>query len=122
MRNRRHGCWASLLSAQPTALWRYPIHLARCIKKRLAVVVSSDDYNRLRPDIIIMAVTSQMRSADYFGDVGVSDWKQAGLLKPSVIKPIFTTIEKNLVIKQLGRISDNDRANLAGALREIIGK
>ena len=74
-------------------------------KKRPAVIVSSDNYNRHRPDIVIMAVTSQMHSADYFGDVVVNDWRQAGLLKPSVIKPIFTTIEKGLVIKQLGRIN-----------------
>ena len=32
-------------------------------KKRPAVVVSSDAYNQKRPDIIIMAVTSQIRSA-----------------------------------------------------------
>jgi mRNA interferase MazF len=66
-------------------------------KKRPAVVVSSEAYNHQRPDIIIMAVTSQMRSADYFGDVAISDWRQAGLLKPSVIKPIFTTVEKGLI-------------------------
>ena len=59
------------------------------VKKRPAVTVSSADYNRYRPDIVIMAVTSQMRSADYFGDIPVSDWQQAGLLKPSVIKPLF---------------------------------
>ena len=100
----------------------FPFTDQSAVKKRPAVIVSSDDYNRLRPDIIIMAVTSQMRSADFFGDVALSDWQQAGLLKPSVIKPIFTTIEKNMIIKKLGRIGDNDRSALSDALREILGE
>ena len=100
----------------------FPFTDQSAIKKRPAVIVSSDGYNRDRPDIVIMAVTSQLRSADYFGDAAVNDWQQAGLLKPSVIKPIFTTIEKSLVIKQLGRISDNDRSALTTALQNILGK
>ena len=36
-------------------------------KKRPAVVASSGAYNRQRPDIILMAVTSQVRSSAYFG-------------------------------------------------------
>lgn len=91
-------------------------------KKRPAVIVSSDPYNRQRPDIIIVAVTSQMQSADYFGDMTISQWQQAGLLKPSVIKPIFTTVEKGLVLKKLGSMSDNDRKELKRAIQTIIGE
>ncbi len=91
-------------------------------KKRPAIIISSDQYNRQRPDIIIMAVTSQMQSADYFGDMTISQWQQAGLLKPSVIKPIFTTVEKGLVLKKLGSMSDNDRKALKRAIQTIIGE
>jgi len=69
-----------------------------------------------------MAVTSQMQSANYFGDMTISQWQQAGLLKPSVIKPIFTTVEKGLVLKKLGSISDNDRKELKKAIQSIIGE
>jgi mRNA interferase MazF len=100
----------------------FPFTDQSAVKKRPAVIVSSGGYNRYRPDIVIMAVTSQLRSADYFGEVAVNDWQQAGLLKPSVIKPIFTTIEKGLVIKHLGRISDNDQPVLKEALQEILGE
>lgn len=91
------------------------------IKKRPAVIVSSNDYNTNRPDIIIMAVTSQMRSSEYFGDIIIHQWKEAGLLKPSVIKPIFTTIEKKLVLTNLGRITNADRLALQEALKKILG-
>ncbi|MFZ2633663.1 MAG: type II toxin-antitoxin system PemK/MazF family toxin [Desulfosalsimonadaceae bacterium] len=100
----------------------FPFTDQSAVKKRPAVIVSSDAYNRCRPDIVIMAITSQLRSADYFGDVAVNDWQQAKLLKPSVIKPIFTTIEKGLVIKQLGRISGNDRSSLITVLQDILGE
>ena len=63
-------------------------------KKRPAVVVSSGAYNRQRADIVLMAITSQVKSPSYFGDIAINDWQLAGLLKPSVIKPIFATIEK----------------------------
>jgi mRNA interferase MazF len=91
-------------------------------KKLPAVVVSSDIYNRQRPDIIIMAITSQMRSASYFGDIVISEWQPAGLLKPSVIKPIITTIEKSLVIKTLGQLNKEDRKSLRESFYKILGE
>ncbi|MBM3358092.1 MAG: type II toxin-antitoxin system PemK/MazF family toxin [Betaproteobacteria bacterium] len=62
-------------------------------KKRPAVVVSSAAYHAARRDVLIMAVTSQSRPAGAIGELTVKDWKGAGLLKPSVIKPVITTIE-----------------------------
>ena len=47
----------------------FPFTDQRSIKKRPAVIVSSSAYNEKMPDIIIMAVTSQVHSAKYFGDV-----------------------------------------------------
>jgi mRNA interferase MazF len=51
-------------------------------KKRPAVVVSSDAYNRQRPDVILMAVTSQVRGAPGFGDVVIQDWEGLGYSSP----------------------------------------
>lgn len=100
----------------------FPFTDQSTIKKRPAVIVSSDDYNRQRPDVIIMAVTSQMRSADCFGDTTINDWRAAGLVKPSVFKPIFTTVEKGLILKRLGRIIGQDRAALQTILQTILGE
>jgi mRNA interferase MazF len=90
-------------------------------KKRPAVVVSSKHYNQQRPDLIIMAVTSQIRPASIIGEVIIRDWQAAGLLKPSAIKPVITTIEKPLVIKIMGHLNDNDRIALQKSLKEILG-
>ncbi|MDT5124152.1 MAG: mRNA interferase MazF [Acidobacteriota bacterium] len=90
-------------------------------KKRPAVVVSSASYNTARPDLILMAVSSQMRATAIIGEVSIIGWQKAGLLKPSVGKPVLTTIEKGLVLRQLGQLEKQDRHALQNALRIILG-
>jgi mRNA interferase MazF len=51
----------------------------------------------------------------------VKDWQEAGLLKPSLIKPIVATVEKSLVLKILGQLSEGDRQSLRETLRLILG-
>jgi mRNA interferase MazF len=71
----------------------FPFTDQSATKKRPAVVISSPTYNAARPDLVIMAVTSQLRPSETFGEVIVNQWREAGLLKPSAIKPVITTIE-----------------------------
>lgn len=99
----------------------FPFTDQTATKKRPAVVISSNPYNQKRPDLIIMAVTSQIKPASIIGEVVVQDWQEAGLLKPSAIKPVITTIEKPLVIKTMGRLKENDKKALEESLKEILG-
>lgn len=91
-------------------------------KKRPAIVVSSQEYNKKLPDLILMAVTSQIKPASSFGEITITQWKQSGLVKPSITKPIFTTIEKGLVLRKLGRLGSKDVDDLVIALHSILGK
>lgn len=90
-------------------------------KKRPAVVVSSASYHRERPDIIVMAVTSQLKPTETIGEAPILRWKEAGLLKPSVLKPILTTLEDRLVLGKLGRLQEQDWQSLQKTLQAIIG-
>ena len=90
-------------------------------KKRPAVVVSSNAYHRQRPDLILMAITSQLR-ATTVGEAVMSQWQQAGLIKPSVLKPLLTTIERRLIIRKLGELQPDDRAALRNSLASILGQ
>jgi mRNA interferase MazF len=90
------------------------------MKKRPAVIISSNTYNASRPDLIVMAITSQIRTFVGFGDVSISEWQKAGLLKASVIKPVLTTVERRLILRRLGQLEPRDRAELQQALRSII--
>jgi mRNA interferase MazF len=86
------------------------------------VVVSSDAYHRERADLIILAVTSQARPAAGVGEATIAKWKEAGLLRPSVFKPVLATIERGLVLRKLGRLEDEDRRALHEVLRAILGR
>ena len=63
----------------------FPFTSQTVSKKRPAVVVSSTEYNAAKPDIVVMAVTSQLRASASLGEVWIQDWSAAGLLKPSAI-------------------------------------
>jgi len=70
-------------------LLQFPFTDLTTTKKRPAVVVSSIEYNNKCPDIIVMAITSRIREIQSFYDVTIEEWKQAGLIKESAIKPIM---------------------------------
>ena len=59
-------------------------------KKRPAVIVSGSAYNASRRDLVIMAITNQVRQPFGFAEALVTDWQFAGLIKPSVLKPVLT--------------------------------
>lgn len=99
----------------------FPFTNQMATKQRPAVVVSGRAYNVVRPDLVMMAVTSQLRPAEGLGETWIRNWNEAGLLKPSAVKPVIATLEQGLVIRTLGALSAGDQASLRGALGEIIG-
>ncbi len=87
-------------------------------KKRPAVIVSSCEYQAARCDLVIMAITSQVRLPLGFGEGLVIDWQSSGLIKPSLLKPVFATVELGLIVRSMGTLTTND----VQTLREIIAK
>lgn len=87
---------ASKLSFADVVLVPFPFTDQSDTKKRPAVIVSNAGYNATRRDIVIMAITSQVRQPLAFGEAMLTDWQEAGLIKASVFKPVFTTISKVL--------------------------
>jgi mRNA interferase MazF len=68
-----------------------------------------------------MAVTSQLRSVIALNEVLVNAWQAAGPLKPSVIKPVFATLEQALIIRQLGALAPADQIALRQAIARTLG-
>jgi mRNA interferase MazF len=83
--------------------------------------LSSAPYHARRRETIIMAVTSQITPTAVFGQVTITEWKKAGLLQPSVTKPILTTVEKGLVIRTLGQLQNVNLKAVQNALKLILG-
>lgn len=98
----------------------FPFSDQTTIKKRPAVIISSDAYNNLSADCIIMAVTSQISKVSGVGECLIEDWSGAGLLKPSAIKSAISTIEQRLILKKLGSLSPGDILSLEEALKELL--
>jgi mRNA interferase MazF len=99
----------------------FPFTDQTAAKRRPAIVVSSDAYHRDRRDVILMAVTSQARPGSGIGESAVEGWKDAGLLKPSVVKPILATVDRDLILRKLGTLHDHDREAVRRALAAILG-
>ena len=76
-------------------------------KKRPALVISSNHYNRSRNEVIIAAITSNIKR-ELFGDTKIENWREAGLIYPSLVTAIVQTIRANMIVKKLGYLSQED--------------
>lgn len=104
----------------------FPFTNQTASKQRPAVVVSSRAYGLERPDLLMMAITSQLHpspaaTGKSWGEVWLRHWQGAGLLKPSAVKPVIATLEQGLVIRQLGDLDAEDQVALRAAIGQIIG-
>jgi mRNA interferase MazF len=102
-------------------LVRFPFTNQIASKQRPAVVVSNRSSNMSRPDLVIMPITSQLRSQSIPGEVWIREWQSAHLLKPSAIKPIFATIEQGVILKMLGVLHLADQQALREANVAVLG-
>jgi mRNA interferase MazF len=99
----------------------FPFTDLSAVKQRPAVVVSPDRLNKVRPDLVVAAITSQI--PDVLGDDEVrlsdTDLSAGGLPKPSIVKlgKIFT-IHRGLIRKKLGRVPSR---TLEEILKKLLG-
>jgi mRNA interferase MazF len=69
-------------------------------KHRPAVIVSTDAYNQAGDDVIAAAITGNFKAARRLGDYLLSCWREAGLIKKSLVKSVLFTAEKSLIIRK----------------------
>ena len=100
----------------------FPFTNLQTVKKRPAVVISRQSYQQNRPDVILMAVTSQIRQPLATGEAALKDWQAAGLAKPSVIKPLIATLEQRQIVRVMGQLSEADQEELGKVIQGVLGK
>ncbi len=98
----------------------FPFTNLQAAKQRPAVIIHSDTYQP-RTDVILMAITSQIREPLTTGEALLQDWQMAGLVKPSVLKPLIATLEKDRIVKKLGQLSTAYQKQLSGILDSVLG-
>lgn len=89
-------------------------------KHRPAVVISSVAYNRSRQEIIVAAITSNIRRR-LVGDHLIADWKGAGLLFPSLVTGIFRTIKQTMIQRKVGTMPKPEMQAVDLKLRQSLG-
>ena len=88
-------------------------------KMRPVLIVSSAVYHRGRREAIVAAITSSVRRR-LTGDHVVKDWREAGLLFPSVVTGVLRTIERGMVQRRLGSLSPPDLDAVERELRSSL--
>ena len=98
----------------------FPFSDQTSAKQRPALVISSDPFQQEGPDLLLMAITSQIGGVLRLGEFLIRDWQPAGLLKPSAVKAAITTIEAKLIRRRLGRLLVHDLQQLDISLRKLL--
>jgi mRNA interferase MazF len=85
-------------------------------KQRPAVTVSTNAYNRAGDDVIVAAITANLKAVRHPGDYLLTYWREAGLIKESLVKSVLFTVEKSLIIRKLGKMRDTDIEGVSESL------
>ena len=88
-------------------------------KVRPALVLSSPGYHRGRQEVVVAAISSDIRPR-LFGDHAIADWKGAGLLFPSLVTGILRTIKRTMIDRKLGTMPKTDMKAVGRELRRSL--
>ena len=86
-------------------------------KQRPAIVVNSEIYAERYGDYLFVPVTS-IQQAD--GNTAIQSWKEAGLLKPSWLKPLLFTLSESIIVKRIGKLHNEDIPAVNNMIQSII--
>lgn len=90
------------------------------VKKRPALIISADNYHKNRQEVIISAITSNIKRI-LFGDTKIDEWEKAGLMYPSINTGIIRTVKEGTIIHRLGTISPEDFQKIEENLKRAMG-
>ena len=88
-------------------------------KRRPALIISSEHYHKDRHEVIVAALTTNTERV-LFGDTKIEQWKEAGLIYPSVVTGIIRTVNINVVIQKFGMLLKQDLQKVQANLRRAI--
>ncbi len=104
-------------STHDVVLVRYPFSDASTTKVRPATVVSAPHASH---DLFVVPLTSRTTGL-HAGEFVLADWAGAGLNVQSAIKRGIYTVDEELVIKRIGRLTTADGEQLERSLRQWLG-
>lgn len=95
----------------------YPYTDLKATKTRPAVVISSDRYHEEQPDLVLAALTTNVLAATGTLDYKLQDWASSGLRFPTAFKPVVVTLDPDLAVYHIGKLSSRDLTEINTRLR-----
>jgi len=92
----------------------FPFTDRQAFKRRPALVLSSDRFNRTHDQSVLVMITSTTGS--WPSDVSLEDWREAGLSFPCKVRFKLFTLENSLVVRKIGSLSVKDTRTVRSAL------
>jgi mRNA interferase MazF len=97
----------------------FPFTAARGLKQRPAVVISKEALNDATEDVILMPITS--RYGDGQTELPITEWRTAGLLRPSAVKPNPYTFLQSRIVRTIGTLAPDDATALRRFVASLFG-
>ena len=90
------------------------------LKRRPAVVISSDLYHAHRPDVILGVLTTRLAGAGTPTDYLLQDWASAGLRNPSAFRAYVLTCLPSAT-RRIGQLTARDWDAVRERVRLALG-
>ncbi len=88
-------------------------------KRRKALVLSTTEFGQQNGNSILMMITSATKS-DWFLDVNINNWSEAGLKKPCVARMKIFTLDNGLILSKSGELTETDRNNIRASIKRVM--
>lgn len=102
--------------AGKVVLIRFPFTDAARKKRRPAVVINAAEFSERYGDVVLLPLTSREQN----DDLRLAKWEEAGLLKPTWLKPLVATINVSFVERSLGVLAAEDEKKVKSVVRMLI--
>ena len=104
-------------SKSEVILVKYPFSDLSGSKVRPAIIVNAQHSSQ---DVLIVPLTSKTTSL-LAGEFVLNDWRSAGLNVESAVKRGIYTVQRNLIVKNIGKLSSSDTLEVDRSLSSWLG-
>lgn len=90
-------------------------------KQRPVLVLSNNRYNQSSKDLLVAAITSQLKNLDYSVVIDTSDLAEGELRMTSVIRADkLYTLSKRIVKRKFGRVNENIMNSVIEKINDLL--
>ena len=92
-------------------------------RRRPVVVISNDKYNHNKDDVVVVAMTSNLKAADYSFSITYADLTIGSLKRPSRVRvDRIYTLAQSIIAKKFGQISEAAFDKIRQLLSELVAR